>query len=73
MIKALYDFMIRSLSSYITILASLGAIDTHGFTLSHDLARLRGQRVMFLYREKLIKVSYNSPNFAAIGILVVDI
>ena len=28
MIKALYDFMIRSLSRYITILASLVAIDT---------------------------------------------
>ena len=27
-IKALYDFMIRSLSRYITILASLVAIDT---------------------------------------------
>ena len=27
MIKALYDFMIRSLSKYITILASLVAID----------------------------------------------
>ena len=44
MIKALYDFMMRSLSRYITVLASLVAIDIvvveiYGFSLSRDLAR----------------------------------
>ena len=58
-IKDLYDFMIRSLSRYITILASLVATGT--------------VIVEWVYKYELIKVSYHSAKFVAIATLIVEI
>ena len=52
-IKALNDFMVTSLTRYVTILAILVAtviMVVDSFNLSRDVTRPRNQKVMCLYR-----------------------
>ena len=67
-IKESCDFIGRSPLRQVTIMPSLIAIDTqtlryNGFSLSRDLTRSRDQRVMWLYWQEPIKVSYHPAKF----------